>query len=376
MEPTDDLLASQEEPLLGEREGTAVKTPHGSNSSSSDKQEPFLVKRDAEEEEVERSEAEEEEIGILVVETEETPLLEEDDLISNDDPIVIPNLETNTRPQRLQRIALYVLTAVVWSSGILFGLYMMGHYLIPVWTQDVTEVERQWNMALPHLYTTRRPLATLGMGLHFAGGSITIILGAIQLVGAVRHRFPAFHRWTGRLYVACSAMTAIGGLLYIWAGYGCIGGVTMDVAFSCCAFLTLLASVQTYRHAAITKRYALHKLWSWRLYSLMISSWMYRLEYATATVILNIPHDRAHYSYPLDYFMDFFFYVPNLILVEIIWRTRHKSKPAWVSYLITAVMIFAALLVLLTSLMNAVEIWIPGMLGHLDEDDDDRVDEF
>lgn len=260
---------------------------------------------------------------------------------------------------RFQWTSIILLTATVWGSGIIFGLYMICHYLFAVGPG--------WNVMLPHLYSRDRPIATVGIGTHFLGGAITIILGAIQLVAPIRKRFPMFHRWTGRVYITCSTMTAVGGLLFIWTGHGCIGGPTMDIAFSLCAVLTLISSAQAYRHAAITQRYDQHKLWAWRLYSLMISSWMYRMEYGVAA-ILRLPHDYDHYSYALDYVMDFFFYVPNLLVVEFFWRFQPQAPLFW-NVLAVAMLVVAATILLMT-LVECMEIWIPGITGKLGDDDD------
>lgn len=102
----------------------------------------------------------------------------------------------------------------------------------------------------------------------------------------------------------------------------------------------------------------------------------YRLEYATAE-LMRIPHDREHYSYALDYVMDFFFYVPNLIVVEILWRTRHKTKAPWVSYTLAGVMLLVTIVLLVTTVLNSIFLWIPGMMGKLAElrSDDDAYDD-
>lgn len=262
--------------------------------------------------------------------------------------------------RNFERIALIILTGIVWASGVLFGGFMWGHYLLAPFSS--------WNVLLPHLYSRTRPVATFGIGLHFLGGSIAIMLGAIQLIEQIRKRWPFVHRWVGRIYILCSCLTAIGGLLFILR-QGCIGGRLMDIAFSACAILTLLSAVQTYRYAAIFQDYEMHKLWAWRLYSLMIASWMYRIEYSVA-MIFRIPHDPKHYSYALDQVMDFFFYVPNLLVVEVLWRTRHSNKPKRVSYVLGSLFLSVALVVLFCTVLEAYIFWIPGMIGKLHLDDD------
>ena len=98
------------------------------------------------------------------------------------------------------------------------------------------------------------------------------------------------------------------------------------------------------------------------------------MEYSAA-MIFRIPHDPEHYSYALDDVMDFFFYVPNLIVVEVLWRTRHSEKPKWLSNALGALFLLVALAVLFFSTLEAYGMWIPGMMGQLDYDDDDGSDD-
>ena len=108
----------------------------------------------------------------------------------------------------------------------LFGLYILAFYFIALIQENTT----QWNEVLPGLYDEQTRSATAGIGLHFAAGGIILILGCIQLLGAVRERFPVFHRWVGRVYVVASIFAALGGLVFIVVK-GTIGGVLMDVGF-------------------------------------------------------------------------------------------------------------------------------------------------
>jgi hypothetical protein len=56
------------------------------------------------------------------------------------------------------------------------------------------------------------------------------MLGCIQLMGGVRKRWPAVHRWIGRVYVTAAILAGAGGLTFIVAN-GTIGGAVMDVGF-------------------------------------------------------------------------------------------------------------------------------------------------
>ncbi|MFK7907841.1 MAG: DUF2306 domain-containing protein, partial [Chitinophagales bacterium] len=105
-----------------------------------------------------------------------------------------------------------LLVATVWGSAVLFGLYILAFYFIALLQGNTA----QWNEVLPGLYDQETRAATLGIGLHFAAGGIILILGGIQLIERVRLKYPALHRWLGRIYVLSALGTAVGGLIFIF----------------------------------------------------------------------------------------------------------------------------------------------------------------
>ena len=210
--------------------------------------------------------------------------------------------------------SVYFLTAIVWLSGIIFGMYIWGHYLFRI------SSEATWNYFLPDLHSTW--FGTTSIGLHFLGASTVLFLGFVQFWTR-----GSWHRWTGRIYLVASLLTACGGLWFI-VSVGCIGGLVMNIGFALYGALTLLATIQTFRHAR-QRQFSHHAKWAWRLYALLWASWLYRLEYVQASIMFpHVAHDPQHYGYALDYVMDFFFYIPNLFVVELLWYFKHgRCRP-------------------------------------------------
>src|SRR5688572_14078748 len=106
----------------------------------------------------------------------------------------------------------------------------------------------QWNESLPGLYDVLSPLTTIAIGAHFITGGVLLLFGPIQLIGVVRRRFPALHRWMGRIYVGSAGLAGLGGLIFI-LGKGTIGGSLMDVGFGIYGALMILCATQAYVHA-------------------------------------------------------------------------------------------------------------------------------
>lgn len=216
-----------------------------------------------------------------------------------------------------------LLTATVWVSAGIFGLYILAFYAAAWAGGNMTK----WNGILPDLYDPNTLTATTSIGIHFAAGGIILILGSLQLITPLRRRFPAFHRWVGRLYIVSSVAAAIGGLIFIYIK-GTVGGTVMDIGFTLYGILMLVAALATYRYA-VTGKFDQHRAWALRLYALAIGSWLYRMDYGFWSAITgNIGHlDNFHG--PFDKFMAFFFYLPNLAVVEVIIRAKGNKSSPW-----------------------------------------------
>lgn len=238
----------------------------------------------------------------------------------------MPRLVTDTPNTFGSRVLSWsgtLLVATVWASAALFGLYILAFYAAALYEGNM----ERWNQMLPRLYERGSASATTGIGLHFATGGIILILGSIQLIRTVRDRFPAVHRWIGRLYVLSSLLAAIGGLLFI-ALKGTIGGRVMNAGFGLYGVLMFICAIETYMHA-VADRVEKHRLWALRLYALAIGSWLYRMDYGFWLLLTNgMGHTRS-FTGPFDQVMAFFFYLPNLLVAEAFGRARqYQASPA------------------------------------------------
>lgn len=259
--------------------------------------------------------------------------------------------------KRLIAISSAFLVATVWISALTFGLYILVHYAYSLFSGEMIK----WNELLPGLYDPENRPATVGIGIHFLTGGIILVLGCIQLIRKVRVRFPTFHRWVGRVYVIASLLTAIGGLAFIFLK-GTIGGWVMDIGFGLYGVLTFYCAIETYRHAR-AQQFERHRAWAIRLFALAIGSWLYRMEYGFYFVLVEGAAKAINFKGPFDYFMDFFFYVPNLIIAEIfIGRVRiFNNGPLRI--LAALGMVLVSCVLLIGSYYFTKELWGPAIVG-------------
>ncbi len=185
----------------------------------------------------------------------------------------------------------------------------------------------EWNESLPRLYVAGGTGANAMIGLHFAFGALLLLAGPIQLMSSVRARWPRVHRWIGWTYAPAALLTGLGGCLYILAR-GTVGGWPMTIGFFLYGALVVLSAVQTLRHA-LARDFETHRAWAIRLFALAIGSWLYRMDYGLMFAVFGRAGHTDDFSGWFDHVMDFWFYVPNLIVAELAIRGQRAPRRPW-----------------------------------------------
>jgi hypothetical protein len=243
-----------------------------------------------------------------------------------------------------------MLLLVSWLSAAIFSLYIVIFY---GGAALLGTMARDWNEVLPRLYAQAATTANLMIGMHFVSGAAVLVLGPAQFLSGVRTRWPAAHRWSGRIYLGCAALAGIGGLTYL-ALRDPVGGPMMALGFGLYGVLMLLACAQTLRHA-LARRMPEHRAWAIRLFTLGLGSWLYRMEYGLWLNALDWPgHASGTFDGPFDLVMDFF-YVPHLLVAEYCIRRR----PALAGRVAKAGGAVCAMLLAVVTWLFASAYWLP-----------------
>jgi len=268
-----------------------------------------------------------------------------------------PSAEAPRWSRRIFQGAVVALTAASWISAALFGAYILAFYGGALPKHDLS----RWNENLPNLYGPHTLIANIGIGAHFLTGGILLVLGPVQLVGALRRRMPVVHRWSGRLYVTAAALAGLGGLAFL-ASKSAVGGLPMSIGFGVYGLLMLLAAAQTYRHGA-ARRIDQHRAWGVRLFALAIGSWLYRMEYGFWLPLTNGLGHTPTFSGPFDMVMDVFFYIPNLAIAELFLRVRQSGGSAALRVAASTIFLLATGCVIYGTYYFVKFYWGPGILG-------------
>lgn len=105
---------------------------------------------------------------------------------------------------------------------------------------------------------------------HITSGPLALLSGLVLLSESVRRRFPAAHRWLGRMHVAVVLFLVAPSGLWM-AQHPLSGGVVAAVGFATLAVLTGACAVLGWR-AAAQRRFHQHRDWMWRCFALVSSA--------------------------------------------------------------------------------------------------------
>src|SRR3984893_1475254 len=115
--------------------------------------------------------------------------------------------------------------------------------------------------ALDGAFADRRTL----MLVHIAPAMLFMILGPLQFVRRLRAKYPQIHRWSGRIFLAVSAVVGLTGLTLAFGKT--VGGVDEKAAIVLFGSFFLIALAKALRHA-LRREFAQHREWMIRGYAI------------------------------------------------------------------------------------------------------------
>jgi len=154
--------------------------------------------------------------------------------------------------------------------------------------------------------------------VHVFTSMFVLAAGFTQFAPSLLRRWPAVHRWMGRLYVVvvCLVTGPAGLIMAFYAN----GGISSRLAFGTLATLWIATTAFAWRDA-LRRQWMAHRAWMFRSYSLTLSAITLRA-WKVAIVALWHPHPMDAYR-----IVAWLGFVPNLLIVEWLLRRESAFKP-------------------------------------------------
>jgi tetratricopeptide (TPR) repeat protein len=222
-----------------------------------------------------------------------------------------------------------------------------------------------WNKILAHGYEAGATMGNAALAGHILFATVISIAGALQLIPGIRNRFPAFHRWNGRLFVLGAFTQATTGIYLTLSGRRLAGDATQHVVSVLGAVLIIFCAAAALRFA-IAQDFTTHRRWALRLFLVASASWFVRLGF-TLTILLFGPigFDSTTFSGPLLTFWTFAQYLLPLGALEL--YLRAQNHPGALRRMATAGVLFVLTLAMGAGIAAVtMGSWVPNVKAALD----------
>ena len=221
------------------------------------------------------------------------------------------------------RIAVKTWFTVAAIGHWIFLFYILAVFYPPIAERGLAGLE---GMHLPTGFTEGDTIGNLASVSHVLLAAIIIGGGPLQLIPAVRNRFPIFHRWLGRSYLVAAVSSSIGGLFMTWMRPGPIGDLISSLGISGDAVLIIVSAAMTLRYA-MARRIGAHRRWAMRLFLVASAVWFFRvglMGWAMLTGGVGIDWDT--FTGPFLYVLGFAQYLLPLAMLEWYFQCQRSAS--------------------------------------------------
>lgn len=211
----------------------------------------------------------------------------------------------------------------ITTALLLFLLFNMAWFVLysaQLGWQGLTDTRPQ---DLSRVFLTDTPIANTLLALHMITGALLALGAPLQALPILRHRWPVLHRRHGYYIFALACGTGLAGLLYILMN-GTVGGWWMSLWFALYGLAMLWSAANTIYYA-LDKDMSRHFAWATRLVILAVGSWIYRMHYALWFALTDGAASNPAFTGLFDRVQVIAFFVPYLLLAEILLRRGSRG---------------------------------------------------
>lgn len=249
--------------------------------------------------------------------------------------------------------------AVTVFGQVVFGFTLASFYALTALRGDY----HKWNFT--NGYVPGFSMGNTAVVMHVASAAFVMLAGAVQLVPKIRHRFPVFHRWNGRVYMLTAVTLSVAGLYMTWIR-GSVGDLSVHLGSTLNAVLIWLCGGMALRYA-LARDFKTHRRWALRFFLVVSASWFFRIGFFLSLLIFKGPFgfDPTTFRGPFLTFMTFAQYLVPLAVLEI--YLRAQDRPGALRRVATAGMLFVLTLVMVAGLFAVAMVqWVPQLNAAYD----------
>jgi hypothetical protein len=214
--------------------------------------------------------------------------------------------------------------AVTFAGQLIFVTHIVSFYGRTAVAGDFA----RWSKFLAVGWVPGDSTGNAVLATHLMMAALVTLGGLLQLLPRIRSRFPAFHRWTGRTYIA-TAFIASGSALYLLLiRGGTVGGFFEHLGIFVNALLIMLFAALALRFA-MARRFEVHRRWALRLFLVVSGVWFFRVGLFFWLLVNRGPvgFNPETFQGPAIVVLSFAQYLLPLAVLELYLRARERGGP-------------------------------------------------
>lgn len=265
-----------------------------------------------------------------------------------------PEASIQVLQKRLRRLGHALLTIAIIGQ-FLFAFYIIAFYGGIAWSGDLQKINDQ----LPHGIMQGDTMGNFMLGVHLSLAAVIMLGGPIQFIPAIRQRFPAFHRWNGRIYYMVAFLITGAGLYMIFTR-GAHGGWFMALGNVVNATLIISFSIAAWRTAR-QRDFVAHKRWAIRAFLMVSGVWFFRIGYGIWILGTGFQMfgAEADLTGPFDRFLSLGHSLVPLLILELYFLARSSHSSHNLQRGVVALLAACCLLLTVGMVMVAMVFWWP-----------------
>ena len=246
--------------------------------------------------------------------------------------------------------------AVVLIGQAIFSYYIVMLYYLATFNQDL----ERFNSVMPGGHIEGDVGGNIAVVIHMLFAAVITVGGLLQLIPIIRSKWPAIHRWNGRLYVTTAMLMSFSGMFMVLTRSDkVVGDLIGHIAIMINGCLIVLCTVMAFKYAR-QKNFAQHRIWALRLFLVVSGVWLFRVGLMAWLTLHGRPvgFDPVSFSGPFLNVLYFVVYLLPLLFLEV--YLRAQRSPSGYKKLAAASMVIAISLVMMIGVFGAtMGMWLP-----------------
>jgi uncharacterized membrane protein len=248
--------------------------------------------------------------------------------------------------------------ASLWFVAATLGQWAFVWFIVAFFTPPLVSGDMTALNAKPHItgYVPGDGIGNTQLLMHVYLGAAAVFAGVLQLVPALRRRWPALHRWNGRLFLTATLVATLSGF-YLTLIRGSQLNLPSTVSIASNGVLILAFAALAWR-SALHRDFAQHRRHALRAYLLVNGVWFLRIGMMLAGLGLSAFGYEMSYDSPVFIGISFLSWIAPLAFLQL-YLHAEDSPHSRVQYAVAALFAFLSLLTIAGGAAAAVFMWWP-----------------